>query len=250
MEGAPTGNTGPARAHPQLWGTPHKNRAQPTEPGHRAARHQRAQLLLGQVAPLDWAGPSYSGLEGKQMPRVTRPPPTAQAGHCLRGHGPSVLGAVSPKTTLQLQASPTPWGPDKDTVGRLDGQHRVLTCYTQHATLGGGAVVLGQGARRARAEEEAAVGAGGQAGDRALVTPAPQEESVAPAVSCTVPDLSRPSSPWRSCPGQQTVGALWTALPALPSRPRTTSASSTGVCGAADNRAPTCVLPGPRQTPG
>lgn len=72
-------------------------------------------------------------------------------------------------------------------VRRLDGAARGLTCHTQHTARGAGAVVLGQGARGAGAEQEAAVGAGGQAGDWSSVTPAPHRDG-----HCPGPELHRP----------------------------------------------------------
>lgn len=55
--------------------------------------------------------------------------------------------------------------------------------------MGGGAVVLGQSALRAGAEQESAIGAGNQASDGSLVTPAPHRMPTALTLSCNIPDL-------------------------------------------------------------
>lgn len=102
-----------------------------------------------------------------------------------------------------------------------------LTCHSQDAAPGRAAVVLGQGAPGAGAEQEATVGAGGQAGDGSSVTPAPHGKVC--RRSQGVQGQRRAGSPRESTrqPGVHR-GCLW-GRPAW---------------------APTCVPPGPQQPPG
>lgn len=155
--------------------------------------------------------------------------PGAQASgtHFLLGKGGHRLsltfnlgGLVSPKTTLgsgglssvTVEHSTTIGGdtyphPRRDlTRGWLGGQSGAgagpggLTCHTKDAALGRAAVVLGQGAPRAGAEQEAAVGAGGQAGDGSAVTPAHTRRR------CLASELHRPRPPAESRRGSRGRG--------------------------------------------
>lgn len=97
---------------------------------------------------------------------------------------------------MDTRQAPPPQEPEEGKAGRLRWSRAgageavgwCLTCNTQDAAASGSAVVLGQGALRAGTEQEAAIGAGDQAGDSSLVTPAHTGMPAALAPSCTIPD--------------------------------------------------------------
>lgn len=231
-ERVPAGDTGQDPNLPPAVGNtrPEPGRSHsnsPQDPHARAPGYPATAGAAGASPGDHLAGPSYSSHKRKQTDGlggcsgVGRPPPGAQATHLLLEpagtdpHGPALTwGPRSSKTTLTpelwVASEPHPAGTRQGHGWRAQWGPGGLTCHTQDVAPGGRAVVLGQGAPRAGAEQEAAVGAGGQAGDRSLVTPVTHGDT-----HC--PDLSQPG--------------LAESPEGSGGPPHTTSASTTGVLG-------------------